>query len=101
LAVTVAERVCDLAGPGQVLVRETVRINMLGAGVEFEDQGEHESKGQRLVTAYNDAARPRFGEENVFLDCGTFRGRPVDHVEVQDFPATGSWTREGAWRSGS
>jgi class 3 adenylate cyclase len=45
LAVTVAKRICDLAGPGQVLVSETVRINMVGAGMEFHDQGEHQLKG--------------------------------------------------------
>jgi class 3 adenylate cyclase/pimeloyl-ACP methyl ester carboxylesterase len=45
LAVTIAKRVCDLAGPGQVLASETVRMNMLGAGVQFQDQGEHELKG--------------------------------------------------------
>jgi class 3 adenylate cyclase len=45
LAVTIAKRLCDLAAPGQVLVSETARINMLGAGVTFEDQGEHELKG--------------------------------------------------------
>jgi class 3 adenylate cyclase len=45
LAVTIAKRVCDLAGPGQVLVSETVRSNMVGAGVEFNDRGEHELKG--------------------------------------------------------
>jgi class 3 adenylate cyclase len=45
LAVTIAKRVCDLGGPNQVLVSETVRSNMLGAGIEFTDQGEHELKG--------------------------------------------------------
>jgi class 3 adenylate cyclase len=45
LAVTIAKRVCDLAGPGQVLVSETVRTNMVGAGMNFEDQGVHELKG--------------------------------------------------------
>jgi class 3 adenylate cyclase len=45
LAVTIAKRVCDLAGPGQVLVSETVRINMVGAGIEFNYQGEHRLKG--------------------------------------------------------
>ena len=45
LAVTIAKRLCDLAVPGQVLVSETVRINMVGAGVTFEDQGEHQLKG--------------------------------------------------------
>jgi class 3 adenylate cyclase len=45
LAVTIAKRVCDLAGPGQVLVSETVRSMMVGAGITFEDQGEHQLKG--------------------------------------------------------
>jgi len=45
LAVTIAKRLCDLAAPGRVLIRETVRINMLNAGVTFEDQGEHKLKG--------------------------------------------------------
>jgi class 3 adenylate cyclase len=45
LAVTIAKRVCDLAGRGQVLVSETVRAHMVGAGIEFEDRGEHELKG--------------------------------------------------------
>ena len=42
---TIAKRVCDLTGPGQVLVSETVRINMVGAGVEFADRGNHPLKG--------------------------------------------------------
>jgi class 3 adenylate cyclase len=45
LAVTIARRVCDLAGPRQLLVSETVRMNMVGAGFQFKDQGEHELKG--------------------------------------------------------
>jgi class 3 adenylate cyclase len=45
LAVTIAKRVCDLAGPGQVLASEAVRMNMVAAGVNFKDQGEHELKG--------------------------------------------------------
>jgi class 3 adenylate cyclase/pimeloyl-ACP methyl ester carboxylesterase len=45
LAVTIAKRVCDLAGPGQVLVSETVRGHMVGAGIQFREQGEHELKG--------------------------------------------------------
>jgi class 3 adenylate cyclase len=43
--VTIAKRVCDLAGPGQVLVSETVRINMVGSAMEFEDRGAYELKG--------------------------------------------------------
>jgi class 3 adenylate cyclase/pimeloyl-ACP methyl ester carboxylesterase len=45
LAVTIAKRVCDLAGPGQVLVSEMVRGMMVGAGIQFRDQGEHQLKG--------------------------------------------------------
>jgi class 3 adenylate cyclase len=45
LAVTIAKRVCDLAGPGQVLLSETVRGHLVGAGIEFADRGEHGLKG--------------------------------------------------------
>ena len=45
LAVTIAKRVSDLAGPDQVLVSEIVKGHLVGAGVEFNDQGEHELKG--------------------------------------------------------
>jgi len=45
LAVTIAKRVCDMAGPGEVLVSETARGHMAGSGIEFEDRGEHELKG--------------------------------------------------------
>jgi class 3 adenylate cyclase len=45
LAVTIAKRVCDLAGPGQVLVTEMVRGMMVGTRVDFEEHGEHELKG--------------------------------------------------------
>jgi class 3 adenylate cyclase/pimeloyl-ACP methyl ester carboxylesterase len=45
LAVTIAKRVCDLAGPGEVLVSETVHGQMVGTGMKFNDQGERELKG--------------------------------------------------------
>jgi class 3 adenylate cyclase len=45
LAVTIAKRVCDLAGPCQLLVSETVRGHMVGSGIEFEERGERELKG--------------------------------------------------------
>jgi class 3 adenylate cyclase len=45
LAVTIAKRVCDRAGPGQVLASETVRGHLVGAGIEFNDLGEHQLKG--------------------------------------------------------
>jgi class 3 adenylate cyclase len=45
LAVTIASRVCDLAGPGEVLASETVRGHMVGSDLRFEDRGGHELKG--------------------------------------------------------
>jgi class 3 adenylate cyclase/pimeloyl-ACP methyl ester carboxylesterase len=45
LAVNIAKRVCDLAGPGEVLVTRTVTDQVIGSGIEFEDRGERELKG--------------------------------------------------------
>jgi class 3 adenylate cyclase len=45
LAVTIAKRVCDLAGPGQVLVTKTVVDLVVGSGISFEDAGDRELKG--------------------------------------------------------
>jgi class 3 adenylate cyclase len=45
LAVTIAKRVCDFAGPGEVFVSDMVRGHMVGSGTGFEDRGEHELKG--------------------------------------------------------
>jgi class 3 adenylate cyclase len=45
LAVNIAKRICDLAGPCQVLVSETVRTSMVGSGMDFADRGEHQLKG--------------------------------------------------------
>ena len=45
LTVTIAKRVCDQAGPGEVLVTRTVTDQVVGSGIAFEDRGEHELKG--------------------------------------------------------
>jgi class 3 adenylate cyclase len=45
MAVTIAKRVCDLAGAGEVLVTETVRHHMVDGGIDFTDRGEQELKG--------------------------------------------------------
>ncbi len=45
LAVVIGARVSALAGGGEVLVSQTVKDLVAGAGVEFEDRGEHELKG--------------------------------------------------------
>ena len=41
----IAKQVCDVAKPGEVLVSESVRINVVGSGIEFNDRGEHQLKG--------------------------------------------------------
>jgi class 3 adenylate cyclase/pimeloyl-ACP methyl ester carboxylesterase len=45
LAVVIGARVAALAGPGEVLVSQTVKDLVAGAGVDFEERGEHELKG--------------------------------------------------------
>jgi class 3 adenylate cyclase/pimeloyl-ACP methyl ester carboxylesterase len=45
LAVTIAKRVCDLAGPTQVLVSETMRGLLAGSGIAISDQGNRVLKG--------------------------------------------------------
>jgi class 3 adenylate cyclase len=45
IAVTIAKRVCDLAGPGEVLVSHGVEGAVAGSGIEFMDRGEHRLKG--------------------------------------------------------
>jgi class 3 adenylate cyclase len=45
LAVTIAKRVCDLAGPGEVLASHGVEAAVAGSGIEFEDRGDHKLKG--------------------------------------------------------
>jgi pimeloyl-ACP methyl ester carboxylesterase len=45
LAVTIANRVCNLAAAGEVLVTRTVTDLVVGSGIEFEDRGERDLKG--------------------------------------------------------
>jgi class 3 adenylate cyclase len=45
LAVSIAERVCDLAQQEELLVSETVRAHLVGSRIEFGDRSEHELKG--------------------------------------------------------
>lgn len=44
IAVHVAARVCDKAGPGEILVSRTI-TDLLGSGIEFSECGDHELKG--------------------------------------------------------
>ena len=43
--VVVASRVCDMAGPGEVMVSGGVRQLLVGKQLTFHDHGEHELKG--------------------------------------------------------
>jgi class 3 adenylate cyclase len=45
IAVHTGARVAALAGPGEVLVSDTVKALVAGSGIEFEDRGEHVLKG--------------------------------------------------------
>jgi class 3 adenylate cyclase len=45
LAVVIGARVAALAGSGEVLVSQTVRDLVAGAGIDFAERGEHELKG--------------------------------------------------------
>jgi class 3 adenylate cyclase/pimeloyl-ACP methyl ester carboxylesterase len=45
LAVTIAARVCALAGRSELLVSQTVKDLVAGSGLTFDDAGEHELKG--------------------------------------------------------
>jgi class 3 adenylate cyclase len=45
LAVTIAKRVCDVAGPGEVLVSRAAAGVVAGSGLVFDDRGDHELKG--------------------------------------------------------
>jgi class 3 adenylate cyclase len=45
VAVHIAARIADLAGPGEVLVSRTVTDLVAGSGIEFADWGERELKG--------------------------------------------------------
>jgi pimeloyl-ACP methyl ester carboxylesterase len=45
IAVAIAARVKEKAGPSQVLVSQTVKDLVAGSGFTFEDTGEHELKG--------------------------------------------------------
>jgi class 3 adenylate cyclase len=45
LAVHIASRVCDMAGPSEVLTTGTVRDLVVGSGITFDDRGRHSLKG--------------------------------------------------------
>jgi len=45
LGVSVAKRICDLAGPGEVFVSDTVRGLIVGSGIALSEQGTHALKG--------------------------------------------------------
>ena len=45
IAVHTGARIASLAGPGEVLVSQTVKDLVAGSGLDFEDRGLHELKG--------------------------------------------------------
>ena len=45
LAVSIAKRICDLAGPGRVFVSEVVKLHVVGSEITTSDQGTHVLKG--------------------------------------------------------
>jgi class 3 adenylate cyclase len=45
IAVHIAARVMDIAGPGEILVSSTVKDLVTGSGIEFGDRGVHDLKG--------------------------------------------------------
>ncbi len=45
LAVTIAKRICDLAGPGQVLVSEAVKLHLVGSDAAVSEYGTYPLKG--------------------------------------------------------
>jgi class 3 adenylate cyclase len=62
VAVNIAARISDLAGPSEVLVSRTVTDLVYGSGIEFEDRGQAELKGipetWQLFAANPGRARP-------------------------------------------
>ncbi len=45
LAVTISKRICDLAGPGEVLVSEAVKLHLVGSDLAVSEHGTHVLKG--------------------------------------------------------
>jgi class 3 adenylate cyclase len=45
LTVSIAKRICDLAGPGEVFVSEGVRGQLVGTGIATSERGTHVLKG--------------------------------------------------------
>jgi hypothetical protein len=43
--VTIAKQVCDLAGPGELLVSGVIPPLVVGSGIEFVDRGDYELNG--------------------------------------------------------
>lgn len=42
---SMAKRICDAAGPGEVLVLQTVKDLAGGSDITFEERGDHSLKG--------------------------------------------------------
>ena len=78
IAMNVASRVVDLAGPAEVLVSATSRELAAGSGLEFVDRGEHQLKG---------LAEPRrlYSAREQDVDLGT--AAPAESDRGEELPA--------------
>jgi pimeloyl-ACP methyl ester carboxylesterase len=56
LAVHTGARIASQAGPGELLVSQTVKDLVAGSGISFEDRGEHELKGVGALRLYSVAS---------------------------------------------
>jgi len=45
LPVSIAKRICDLAGPCDVFISETVKLHLVGSGITTAEHGTHVLKG--------------------------------------------------------
>jgi len=45
LAVSITKRICDLAGPGEVFISESVKLHLVGSGIPISERGTHLLKG--------------------------------------------------------
>jgi class 3 adenylate cyclase len=70
LAVVIGARVAALANGGEVLVSQTVKDLVAGAGIDFDERGEQELKGVPVMAPLRGCRRQRSrSARSGFLDC--------------------------------
>jgi Adenylate and Guanylate cyclase catalytic domain len=94
IAVHIGARVASLAGPGEVLVSQTVHDLVVGSQIAFEDRGERELKASRAsggstpsaVADEREAAVRTQGRADPLGDCGSRRrAQPGERGQVDVF----------------